>query len=1111
MHAFLVYSPDNKNVAENIAINLKKAGIEISHDTRRISNRMDEYKSFSTHASAPIILIVSDNFLKDKECMYESLNFLQNPALKNRIFPVVTDGRKVDSLDNVSYSHTKFERVSSVIHYMNYWQDQYLEMRKIKRDALVENEEAFNNDLQIIRSISSEIGEFLRILRSSDYTDFEALHKNKFETFFRRSGWNNAYSNFRDVGIVPFVKEDTEKIEIDLATIPGINLIPDLTKEEEASAPEKATEVKTEEQPKEEILVSEITKEVVQEKMEAEGSPLLNKVSDYKKAVQEEIPEIPKEAMAEKINEKEDFEKEGISYQDKSSYDLLVSLFEDDEVVEKETETKEVLENSSFIKEGTKPLDPIPAEPLSKTIEEKPKAEEPIVEEKPIIEEASEKKEIAAIIKETAKKEKEETSVYETELNDASEEIVQIEEELERIPEAHDVESIKAILEEGDLVEALRMLKEVLTIEPGNSKARYEYAMILGDKLHNYKEAKNQLGIILSLDSNNIQAHLRLAELNELTEDYKQAKRHYEALMVLDYEYPGLHHKYASLLNNNFKAQKRNAIKHYKIAVQQDAENVDALYQYAVMQYEFLGKPKKALKKFQKVIQKEPNHPFANYDISVLYYEMDKPKLAAQYYYDAYQNNPELKTDKNDEAFKVNQYLFAPKEETVIEEEIAEDEKEETVENEVIETEEILDEIYLDDVSDLTGTYELTHVPEAIDTEVVEATDIEDFEEDNLIEENVIINGVLESVTPNPSISYERIEELLEEDDSFEDLEDEIEEETTELTEEVEEIEAEISEEIEEKGEAPVSDEGIPVLGEIPNGKLGVASDVVSTTIEEEETPVEIAEPIAEEEDEEEIFAEPTTLALITGATSGIGKATAHMFARNGHSLIITGRRADRLEKIKQELEKKYNVSVETLEFDVRSIDACKKALDSLDERFKNVDILVNNAGLAKGMNPIHEGNIDHWETMIDTNIKGLLYMTRLVAPGMVAKGKGHIINIGSIAGKEVYPNGNVYCATKHAVDALTKSMRIDLHKYNIKVSAVNPGAVEETEFSIVRYDYDESKARKYQDFTPVNARDIAEIIYFVSTRPPHVNIQDLLVMGTQQATATITDKSGRK
>lgn len=244
-------------------------------------------------------------------------------------------------------------------------------------------------------------------------------------------------------------------------------------------------------------------------------------------------------------------------------------------------------------------------------------------------------------------------------------------------------------------------------------------------------------------------------------------------------------------------------------------------------------------------------------------------------------------------------------------------------------------------------------------------------------------------------------------------------------------------------------------------------------------------------------------IALITGATAGIGKATAQEFAVHGYDLILTGRRQERLLELKQELEAQHEVKIITLCFDVREEGQVKQAIENLPEDFRAIDVLVNNAGLAAGLAPIQDGQIGHWEQMIDTNIKGLLYMTRYVCNLMIPRKRGHIINIGSIAGKEVYANGNVYCATKHAVDALNKGMRIDLLPHHIKVSAVNPGMVE-TEFSVVRFDGDEERAKKvYENIIPLKPEDVAETIYWIASRPAHVNINDILIMPTIQANAT--------
>ncbi|WP_421803559.1 SDR family NAD(P)-dependent oxidoreductase [Flagellimonas sp.] len=248
------------------------------------------------------------------------------------------------------------------------------------------------------------------------------------------------------------------------------------------------------------------------------------------------------------------------------------------------------------------------------------------------------------------------------------------------------------------------------------------------------------------------------------------------------------------------------------------------------------------------------------------------------------------------------------------------------------------------------------------------------------------------------------------------------------------------------------------------------------------------------------------TTALITGATSGIGKATAELFAKQGFNLILCGRREERLNQLKNELGR--DTSIFTLNFDVRNREDVFLAIDSLPKEFSEIDILVNNAGNAHGLDPIDKGSPDDWDAMLDINVKGLLYMSKAIIPKMVERKSGHIINIGSTAGKEVYPNGNVYCASKHAVDAINQGMRIDLNAYGIRVGAVNPGLVE-TEFSDVRFKGDSERASKvYQGFQPLKPEDIADIILFVVTRPYHVNIADLVVMPTAQASSTIVKKN---
>lgn len=246
---------------------------------------------------------------------------------------------------------------------------------------------------------------------------------------------------------------------------------------------------------------------------------------------------------------------------------------------------------------------------------------------------------------------------------------------------------------------------------------------------------------------------------------------------------------------------------------------------------------------------------------------------------------------------------------------------------------------------------------------------------------------------------------------------------------------------------------------------------------------------------------------MVTGATAGFGKAIAIRFAANGYRVIITGRRKDRLAGLEKELTIKYKTDVLSLSFDVRNKQSVFDIISSLPDDWKNIDILINNAGLAVGMDHIDAGNTDDWDRMIDTNVKGLLYVTRAVSPLMVARNSGHIFNISSIAGKEEYENGNVYCASKHAVDSLSRSMRIDLLKHNIKVTNIAPGMAE-TEFSIVRFKGDEERAKSvYKGFDPITGDDIADAVYYCANMPAHVCINDLVITPTQQASVIYNNK----
>lgn len=250
------------------------------------------------------------------------------------------------------------------------------------------------------------------------------------------------------------------------------------------------------------------------------------------------------------------------------------------------------------------------------------------------------------------------------------------------------------------------------------------------------------------------------------------------------------------------------------------------------------------------------------------------------------------------------------------------------------------------------------------------------------------------------------------------------------------------------------------------------------------------------------------TTVFITGASAGIGRETAEVCAEAGARLLLAARRTDRLDALAEDLQKKYNTESHTFALDVRNYDAVQTSIRELPEAWQTIDVLVNNAGLSRGLDTIQEGNIQDWEEMIDTNVKGLLYVTREILPRMVARKQGTVVNLGSIAGKEVYPKGNVYCATKHAVRALSQAMYRDTNGSNVRVINIDPGMVE-TEFSEVRFHGDANRAKAvYHGLTPLSGRDVADVILFAITRPPHVTLHDIQIMPTAQAAATIVHRS---
>jgi len=894
----LAYCIDNIKVAEEIEHQLQRTNYRFEHFYCKKSNPDAPLGERLRNQSNPILMVVTDNFLKSAQCMSKGLQLLQ--SRNEHILPIVADGRtKNEETGEVESVTTNFERVSDIIQYINYWQDQYLDLRRQKRQLQGLDEEKFNEHLRVMREISSEAGEFLRILRNMDYISFDRFKANSFEAFFDfmndTAGWEEYKS--------------TVHYEPPAQPSPELNEAEDpqsaATKEEEGVDP------------------SEIP-----------GIDLLEGKENIARIITQHSSEL------------HDKEEEATS--------------EPEDAAEEQPSEQENMETSE-----TAPA-PSPQTPASETQEQEKEEEEPPEVEK----EASEKERVPVYY---PKDEDEEDENEEDEEALSAQEAQMAQETLERAMQYAD---------EGQIDASMAVLREGIQQFLENIDLRYNYALLLAQEQNDYPQARQQLRQILDRQPNHPNANFLMGELAELEENYREARHYYERAAHSEPEQADIYYRLGIVLSNHFQGEEEHAAKCFKRALKINDDHIDAHYQYAMLMSDALNRPKKAVKYFKKTLKLKPDHPFAHYDLALLYYRLGEREDAREAYQNAIRINPELQTAENDAAFGYREPAGSRPE---------------------------------------AGRVKQPAAPVSTES----SNGYEEREENFTDEENVELSAI-EALKENIT----RLEELLH-----------------------------------SRTTAPTrlrQDDG--------KGKI----------------------------------------VLITGATSGIGRATAKEFAEHGYRLILTGRREERLRRLQNIFSELYNTEVKILPFDLRDPEAIQNAFEQLSYEWRQIDVLVNNAGKAKGYDPIFRGKLEHWNEMIDTNLKGLLFMTRAVAPYMVKRQSGHIINVASTAGKEVYPNGNVYCATKSAVEALTKAMRVDLHKYNIRVSQVAPGHVEQTEFALVRFDGDEERSQIYEDFTPLNSRDVAETIYFIASRPEHVNIQDILMMGTQQASSTMINRTGR-
>lgn len=1037
----IAYIADNQKTVTKFVDELKEANVHFNLINASDLPSGEDLQRYIVVEGHPCFLIVSDNFLKSSVCLRNGLSYLQKLIKNEQVIPIIIDGVSTDAAGNTISLPTEFEKVSNVIKYMNFWQEKYLELRKLKRNIPEAEEEQFVENLKVVRSISSEVGEYLRNLRDTNYYTLEEFSANHFEAFFRNFGDEASHLKFAEA------QNDRSKTTIEAPVTRPVVI------------EERVTEAIVTEQPVDDFLPIEqliIEKEKLEAPVEKDLIDNLSSIDsasetgNFKMSIKGLTPKnidieaimatdpewaIADDEEVESLMEEEEEETEttgGLTDTELLALELAGKLptnetdethFEEEEEMislddlmggdfsaftEKPIpeQTNDYADQPDFAVENLAEQDGV-AQPSMDLLSELEESETivngeaaPFMNELDDYEERLEEEgftdEDDEALAEDFMEDEEEDFMEEDDDDelegyfvDEGEEMDEIEEELSELDV---LEAANTLVQSGKEEAGIAFLKEVLAEAPEFVSVRYQYAAFLAQYQNNFKEASNQLAILLEEEPNNLSAKFFLGELAEAERDYLTAKNYYEKVYEENPDFPNAAYKLGMLLVGHLKEDPAEAANYFEKAYAQNLNNINALYQLGLLQGEELSQEAEAIKSLEEVLEKAPEHPFANYDLAIIYHNEGDRTTALQYYEQAAIVNPELKTLVNDQAFAI------AKEEM----EAARQELEE-------------------EALEVAGAQ-------------VSALAVNEVAESSMIAEQAENLATVGVVAPQNVVSKAP--------DSF---------------------------------EFPFSERENTRIIATPT------EDVVEKNV----LPIK----------------KQAKIALITGATSGIGKATATKLAAEGYQLILAGRRFSRLFQLKDQFEKEYDANVRLLPFDIKDANAVQSALAELEEEWQSIDILINNAGLAKGETAIHEGELGDWDSMIDTNIKGLLYVTREIAPYMVKRRKGQIINVCSLAGKEVYSNNAVYCATKHAVDALTKAMRLDLHKYNIRVSQVSPGYVEDTEFSMVKHDISEPSNL---NFTSINAQDVAEVIFFMATQPAHVNLQEIVMTGTQQATASI-------
>ena len=1077
----LAYCIENQMVAAKIASALNgKATIEKVVFDYTVG--METLRKATYSSTAPVLLLISDNFLKSEKCMNDALPLIQSLGAAQRLISVTTEGVYQENGRPVILP-TSFDRVSNVIQYMNHWQDRYLDLRRKKPEG---DETAFNEKIRVVRTISSEIGELLRYLRSTEYYSYDQFEDSNFIVLYRVLGIaavaEAAVASKASVSHTVFPSEMVAVEELEPANAMGDESMVAAGNGSYWGAKNGKSEAQSF---LDSIMGEENAPKIEQQEIVNTAHASNTEGGDKMKELASNGVVQMKETLAEKAVESSIQAVENLG---KNVVEQPVQAIEN--VVEQVTETTEVVDNQSptsdfqiranqLINEG---LDrPTSLESLIAGMREeeayKPKTE--------ISEGLS--RQVDAIL------EVENPTVEATSFSGFTlEQILKDEELRELMNKAESDEEILATepVQNGIHAEAIAASKSsngnghhvVLNEDDADlvKKIAAEAEVDFEEKMRlkiaaetPVKAEKETLAAAEMLAETTEPTAIVVehftektdAEFRDLMMDTDEETVKSEVSRIFDEaEEPAAHFEFEEEINDKLD-EKTAALFEEKT----DAEPLKLIdNQLDSVEAENTEGPKIEAKNVQELLTESMNNPTDNaarYQLAAELAQQSRLTEATE------QLEILLETDrKNVEAYVLLAYL-------------AEQQGDYTLSLNSLEKVALLN-------PDYPGIYyklgQLTK---------------EHFKKQG----RKALRYFQDAVAQDPSnadaqyrLAMLLIEQKADHATAIEHL--------TRAVESAPQHDAaafELAKSYAEMGDQKSAATFYARASELNSSFKSEANDLLFHYEEPQPEPIVAEEP-------EAVINDNGLTVMITGATSGIGRATAEVFAKNGYRLILTGRRNDRLEDIKTTFETTYNNRIQTLNFDVRSLEGIKNAVSTLEEDFKHVDILINNAGLASGLSPIHEGDVSDWEVMIDTNIKGLLYITRAIAPSMVARKKGHIINLSSIAGKEIYPNGNVYIATKHAVDALTKAMRVDLHKYGIRVSQVAPGAVEETEFALVRFHGDAEKAKIYDEFTPLKASDVAESIYFIASRADYVNIQDIVLAGTQQAMAAFVDRSGR-